>query len=54
VLVAIAFVRALDELIEAVTDSRETWLAHLIVGLVFVVAGMLLWSKRRAPADAER
>lgn len=49
VLVAIAAVRALDELIEAIVDSRETWAAHGIVGLVFTLVGLLLWSKRRAP-----
>ena len=52
VLIAIASVRGLDELIEAILDSRETWLAHLIVGVIFTVAGLWLWSKRRAPAEA--
>jgi ABC-type nickel/cobalt efflux system permease component RcnA len=52
VLVAIAAVRALDEIIEGITDSRETWLAHGIVGLVFTLVGLVLWSKRRAPDEA--
>ena len=52
VLIAIASVRGLDEAIEAILDSRETWLAHLIVGVIFTVAGLWLWSKRRAPAEA--
>jgi ABC-type nickel/cobalt efflux system permease component RcnA len=49
VLLAIAAVRGLDEAIEGIVDSRETWAAHAIVGLVFTLAGLLLWSKRRAP-----
>lgn len=51
VLVAIAAVRGIDEAIEGIVDSRETWAAHLLVGLVFTLAGMLLWSKRRAPDE---
>lgn len=50
ILVAIAAVRGLDELIETVVDSRETWAAHAVVGLAFTVAGAFLWSKRHAPA----
>lgn len=50
VLLAIAAVRGLDEAIEAIVDSRETWAAHAIVGLVFTLVGLLLWSKRR-PRD---
>ena len=49
VLVAIAAVRGLDEAIEAIVDSRETWAAHAIVGLLFTLLGLLLWSKRRPP-----
>lgn len=49
ILVAIAAVRGLDELIETIADSRETWAAHGIVGLLFTVVGLFLWSKRRAP-----
>lgn len=49
VLVAIAAVRALDEAIEEVADSRETWAAHGIVGVVFTLFGLFLWSRRRAP-----
>jgi hypothetical protein len=49
-LVAIAFVRGLDEAIVQIVDSRETWAAHAIVGLVFTLLGLYLWSKRRAPA----
>ena len=52
VLVAIAAVRGLDEGIEGVAGSRETWAAHGIVGLLFTVVGLLLWRKRRAPERA--
>lgn len=51
ILVAIAAVRGLDELIEAIVDSRETWAAHGIVGLLFTAVGAFMWSKRRAPAE---
>lgn len=51
ILVAIAAVRGLDEAIEGIADSRETWAAHLLVGVVFTVSGMVLWSKRRAPDE---
>jgi hypothetical protein len=51
VLVAIGAVRLLDEGIEELTDSRETWAAHGIVGLVFTLLGLLAWSRRRADAE---
>ena len=51
VLVAIAAVRGIDEAIEAIVDSRETWASHLIVGVLFTVLGLWLWSKRRAPEE---
>ena len=50
VLFAIAAVRVLDEVvIEEIAGSRETWAAHLVVGVVFTLGGWLLWRKRRAP-----
>ena len=52
VLLAIAAVRALDELIEEIVDSRETWAAHAVVGLLFTVVGLFLWSKRRGSGDS--
>jgi hypothetical protein len=52
VLVAIAAVRGLDEGIEGIVGSRETWAAHGVVGLLFTVVGLLLWSKRRPRAKA--
>jgi hypothetical protein len=51
VLLAIGAVRGLDELIETLVDSRETWAAHGIVGLVFFLSGAFLWSRRKAPVE---
>jgi hypothetical protein len=54
VLLAIAFVRVLDVYLpDAWVGEDHTWAAHLIVGLVFSVVGMLLWSRRSAPADVD-
>lgn len=54
VLLAIAAVRALDAYLpDAVVGEQHTWAAHLIVGVVFSLAGMLAWSKRSAPAPAD-
>jgi hypothetical protein len=47
VLVIIASIRALDEAIPG-----EVWPAHLIVGGIFIVAGLLLWRKRSAAGTA--
>lgn len=41
VLVAIAVVRAID-----VAVPGEVWSAHLIVGVVFTLVGLFLWSRR--------
>lgn len=43
VLVAVGAVRALDELLPS-----EVWLAHAVVGGIFTLAGVFLWSKRSA------
>lgn len=53
VLLIIFLVRLLDTY---VVGENNTWLAHLIVGVVFSGLGLLAWSKRRPaadPADAE-
>ena len=42
VLLAVAAVRLLDVLL-----PEEVWVAHLVVGGIFTLAGLLLWSKRR-------
>lgn len=43
VLVAIAAVRVLDELLPS-----DVWLAHAVVGGIFTLGGVFLWSKRSA------
>jgi hypothetical protein len=45
VLLAVAAVRGLVELID-VLWQREVWLAHLIVGGIFVLVGLLVWTRR--------
>lgn len=48
VLLAIAAVRVIDVYLpEAVFGERNTWLAHLLIGAVFTIAGLVLWSRRR-------
>jgi hypothetical protein len=47
VLVVIALVRLVD-----VWVPEEVWAAHLIVGAVLTLAGLLLWRKRRTPVVA--
>ena len=49
VLLAIALMRVLVELID-VFWQREVWLAYLIEGGIFVLAGLLVW-RRRAPKN---
>lgn len=52
VLLAIGAVRFLDVYLpEAVFGADHTWVAHLIVGALFSVAGMVLWSRRSAPTE---
>jgi hypothetical protein len=36
---------------DAWVGEDHTWVAHLIVGLLFTLAGMAMWSKRSAPGD---
>ena len=50
VMVAIIVVRILDVYLpESITGDDNVWLAHLIVGVVFCVGGMIAWSKRSVP-----
>jgi hypothetical protein len=44
-----ALIRALD-----VAIPGGVWSAHVIVGGIFTVAGLFLWTKRRAPADDQK
>src|SRR3712207_294691 len=46
VLLAIFLVRAVDLL----TGKENVWIAHLAIGTVFLLAGVLLWRKRK-PVD---
>lgn len=49
VLLAVAGVRAMDVYLpDAWVGEDHTWVAHLIIGTVFTVIGMVLWSKRTA------
>jgi hypothetical protein len=56
VMLAISAVRLLDAYLpDAVVGEDHTWVAHLIVGGIFTLAGMVLWAKRtdRSAPDAE-
>jgi hypothetical protein len=54
VLLAIAGVRVLDAYLpDAVVGEDHTWVAHLLIGAAFTIAGMFLWSRRRPAADAQ-
>jgi hypothetical protein len=47
VLLTVAGVRLIDNYLpDAVFGETHTWAAHLIVGLVFTVAGLFLWVRR--------
>jgi hypothetical protein len=54
VLFVIAAVRVLDVYLPAAVFGEDhTWLAHLLLGLLFTIAGIVLWLKRR-PRPAEQ
>ncbi len=44
----IALVRILDVIL-----PREVWLPYVVLGGVFLVAGLFFWSKRTAPAGSQ-
>lgn len=47
VLAVIIAVRLLDNYLpDAVFGETHTWAAHLVLGLVFTIAGLFAWSKR--------
>jgi uncharacterized BrkB/YihY/UPF0761 family membrane protein len=49
VIAVIGAIHALDNYLpDSVFGERHMWAVHLIVGLVFVVSGGILWSRRRA------
>ena len=45
-LLAVGLVRVINNYL-----PEDVWAAHLLVGVVFCVAGLFVWSKRRAPED---
>ena len=47
-LALIALIRVLDVLL-----PQEVWLPYVILGAIFLIAGLFLWSKRTAPTGAE-
>lgn len=52
VLLAIAAVRVIDVYLpDAWVGEEHTWAAHLLVGAVFTLVGMVLWSRRSASPD---
>lgn len=52
VMLAIGAVRALDVYLpDSTLGEQHVWLAHLIVGGVFSIVGMVLWSRRSARDD---
>ena len=53
ILLAIAAVRGLVQLTGAVFSHEQAWLAEVVVGAVFLLAGFLLLSKRHAGVDAD-
>ena len=48
VLGLIALVRILNVIL-----PREVWLPYVVLGAIFLTAGLFLWSKRTAPAGPE-
>jgi hypothetical protein len=54
VLFVIATVRVVDVYLpDALFGETHTWAAHLVVGLLFTIAGLVLWLRRR-PRPAEQ
>src|SRR5205823_148107 len=51
VLVAILVVRLLDNYLpDSVFGEEHVWAAHLLIGLVFSISGLLLWRKTKPRA----
>lgn len=52
VVLVIAGVRFVDSYLpDAIFGETHTWAAHLIIGLVLTLAGLVLWLRRRPPAE---
>lgn len=53
VLLAVGLVRFIDAYLpSSVFGDDHVWAAHGLVGLLFTLGGMLMWSHRTRPADA--
>ncbi len=48
VLALITLIRVLDVIL-----PREVWLPYVVLGAIFLGAGMFLWAKRTAPAKSQ-
>lgn len=52
VLVAILLVRVLDNYLpDSVFGEEHVWAAHLLIGVVFSITGLLLWRKTKPRTD---
>ncbi len=47
---SVAFVR----IVVIAIPGHDAWIAHLIVGALFMIGGMFAWSKRLPPAPEKR
>lgn len=55
VLATVAAFRLVDNYLpDSVFGEEHTWAAYLIVGLAFVLAGVVLWARRRGPDLEDR
>ena len=55
VLATIGSVRLIDNYLpDAVFGEEHMWAAFLIIGLVFVIAGVVLWARRYGPGPEDR
>jgi tetrahydromethanopterin S-methyltransferase subunit F len=53
VLLAVVGVRIIDVYLpDAWVGEDHTWVAHLIIGALFTLVGMVLWSKRTAKPES--
>jgi protein-S-isoprenylcysteine O-methyltransferase Ste14 len=48
VLALIALIRVLDVIL-----PREVWLPYVVLGAIFLGAGLFLWAKRTAPTESQ-
>jgi hypothetical protein len=52
VLLVIAGVRLIDSYLpDAVFGETHTWAAHMIIGLLLSIAGLVLWMRRRSGSE---